>query len=161
MHPRQLKPWPENPRNNEGEPVRKVMASIKRFGFGAPLVVRAANLEIIAGHTRWKAAMQLKLDRVPVRALDLPESEAHLLALGDNRLGELAEWSDALPALLAAVKLPDVLVLGWTQADMDRLTASVLGATKLDDPPRLDRPGTTEEKLCPNCGYNLKLPPAA
>ena len=90
----ELRPWSQNPRLNEPA-VAKVVDSIKRFGFGAPLLARP-NGELIAGHTRLKAALKLGLDRVPVRYLDLDPADARLLALADNKLGEIAEWDDAL-----------------------------------------------------------------
>lgn len=86
-----LKPWAKNPREN-AKAIAKIAASIKRFGFGAPIVARKADGEIIAGHTRYEAAKKLGLDRVPVRYLDLDPADAHLLALADNRLGEFAAW---------------------------------------------------------------------
>lgn len=167
MNPTSLKPWKDNPRSNDGEPVKRVAASIKRFGFGEPIVARSANHEIIAGHTRWKAALQLRLGQVPVRLLDLSEHEAHLLALADNRLGELAEWNASLGDLLAALQGADAFVAGWTQADMDQMTAELSKAVKQVEveAPRLDRPGETGEHMersfiCPKCGYDSKSPPA-
>lgn len=159
--PDKLTPWKDNPRLNTGEPVRKVIDSIKRFGFSAPIVARAENLEIIAGHTRWLAARALGLKRVPVRLLNVTESEAHLLALTDNRLGELAEWSPSLADMLTELGPIDMQIAGWNAADLDRLTAELLSAAKLEDDaqPRLDRPGAaTGERLtvCPNCGVSLK-----
>ena len=74
-----LKAWQKNPRDND-KAVPEVMASIKRFGFAAPIIARP-NGEIIAGHTRLKAALELRLPRVPVRYMDLDPAEAHLLAL--------------------------------------------------------------------------------
>lgn len=59
VSPDSLVPWKDNPRKNDGEPVRKVAESIRRFGFGAPILARRDNGEIIAGHTRWKAARDL------------------------------------------------------------------------------------------------------
>jgi len=90
-----LKAWAKNPRKND-KAVEKVAESIRTFGFGAPLLARKANGELIAGHTRLRAAVSLGLDVVPVRYLDLDESKAHLLALADNKLGEIAQWDDAL-----------------------------------------------------------------
>jgi DNA modification methylase len=120
--PNSLKPWADNPRKNDGEPVEKVAESIKRFGFAAPIVARRATREIIAGHTRWKAAMKLQLEAVPVRFLDLSERESRLLALADNRLGELAEWDTPdLHALLASYDLGDQMVAGWNEKDMREL----------------------------------------
>jgi hypothetical protein len=103
-----LRPWANNPRKND-DAVAAVVGSIRRFGFGAPILARRANGEIIAEHTRWKAPQQLGLDRVPVRFLDLDPVDAHLLALADNRLGEEASWDDEmLSAVLADLKAHDV-----------------------------------------------------
>jgi ParB-like chromosome segregation protein Spo0J len=95
-----LKPWAKNPRKNDSA-VTAVANSIVRFGFGAPLLARKETGEIIAGHTRLKAAIRLKLEAVPVRYLDITETEAHALAIADNKVGEIAEWD--------AVVLADVL----------------------------------------------------
>jgi len=88
-----LKPWDDNPRNNQ-HAIEKVAQSIKRFGFGAPIIARKEDGEVIAGHTRLEAAKLLNLKEIPVRFLDLDPVDAHLLALADNKLGEVAEWDD-------------------------------------------------------------------
>lgn len=101
-----LEPWKDNPRHNAAA-VDEVVGSIRRFGFGAPIIARKADGMIIAGHTRYEAAKKLGLERVPVRYLDLDPADARLLALADNKLGEIAEWDDArLSAVL--VELRDV-----------------------------------------------------
>ena len=118
-----LVPWKDNPRRNETA-VAKVAESIARFGFGAPIVVRAADNQIIAGHTRLQAARQLGLREVPVRFLELSSEEARLLSLADNRLGEIAEWDEErLAAILEELKLAnaDVLASGFRPTEIDRL----------------------------------------
>lgn len=123
----QLHVWKDNPRKNDGEPVKKVVESIKRFGFASPIVARR-NGEIIAGHTRYKAAQVLKLDRVPVRYMDLDPAEAHLLALADNKLNEFAEWNDAQVAtILSDFGLPDADLAGWTSAELDKIASALAG----------------------------------
>lgn len=87
-------PWIRNPRKNDSS-VKKVAASISRFGFGSPILARRENGEIIAGHTRVKAAKKLGLTHVPVRYLDLSEDEAHKLAVADNKTAEEASWDQA------------------------------------------------------------------
>ena len=122
-----LHAWADNPRKNDGEPVAKVAASIKRFGFASPIIARS-NGEVIAGHTRLKAAEVLGLDRVPVRYLDLDPAEAHLLALADNKLNEEAEWhSAAVASLLSDYSLDDAALAGWDSDDLEKL-ADELGA---------------------------------
>jgi len=118
-----LRPWKDNPRAND-DAVGAVAESIRRFGFGAPILARRANSEIIAGHTRWKAAQKLGLDRVPVRFLDLDPVNAHLLALADNRLAEEASWDDAmLAAVLADLKAQqaDLAATGFSDEEIARL----------------------------------------
>ena len=87
----ELKPYANNPRLNDGA-VDAVAASIKNFGFKVPLVVTADG-EIIAGHTRLKAAQKLKMKTVPVIiADDLTPEQVKAFRLVDNKVGELAEW---------------------------------------------------------------------
>lgn len=132
-----LKPWAKNPRKND-HAVDKVCASITRWGFGAPLIARRENGEIIAGHTRLKAALKLKLKMVPVRYLDLSEEQAHQLALADNKLGEEASWDDqALIDILSAWSPQDRDLAGWSDKDMAALerAAGVGGDVKEDAAP--------------------------
>lgn len=148
VDPSTLKMWLKNPRKNDGEPVERVADSIKRFGFATPIVARLATREIIAGHTRWKAAIKLGLAQVPVRFLDLDEREAHLLALADNRLGELAEWdTPELHALLASYDIGEQLIAGWSEKDLRELEHVVDDAKE---------PGVGPDKQrCVSCGRFL------
>jgi DNA modification methylase len=90
-----LVPWVKNPRKNE-KAVEHAIASIKEFGWGAPLIARQENGEIIGGHTRIKAALKLGIKRVPVRYMTLNEMKAHALAIADNRVGEFSSWDEPL-----------------------------------------------------------------
>jgi ParB-like chromosome segregation protein Spo0J len=118
-----LHAWSNNPRRNDAA-VREVMRSIKRWGFGAPIMARP-NGEIIAGHTRWEAAKRLKMPKVPVRTMDLPPDEAHLLALADNKLGEIADWDEEkLAAIVADMRERDVDLTdgtGFDDAELDKI----------------------------------------
>lgn len=155
-----LHAWAQNPRKNDGEPVRKVMESIRRFGFAAPIVART-NGEVIAGHTRLKAAEALGLDRVPVRYMDLDPAEAHLLALADNKLNEEAEWDASMVAsILSDFSFEDAALAGWDNDDLDKL-ANDLGANAK---PFQAEEGQTQEidvnsfalgHRCPRCGFEF------
>lgn len=136
-----LTPWARNPRKND-ESVQRVAESIKRFGFGAPILARRADGEVIAGHTRLKAAVLLGLPRVPVRYLDLDPADAHLLALADNRLGEFAEWDQpALQEILGEYSFDAAAAAGWTSADIEKMASELLA----DSP----GPGETTEDEAP------------
>lgn len=119
-----LVPWPGNPRHNDGAPVEAVVDSIRRFGFGAPVLARRETGEIIAGHTRVKAAQALGMTEVPVRYMDLDENEAHALAIADNRVGELATWDDeGLASVLTELRDAGTEIggLGWDEAGLNAI----------------------------------------
>jgi site-specific DNA-methyltransferase (adenine-specific) len=87
----QLKPYEKNPRRND-HAVKYVAQSIKEFGFKVPIIVDK-DYEIIAGHTRLKAAQQLGLKEVPIIiADDLTEEQVKAFRLADNKVSEIAEW---------------------------------------------------------------------
>lgn len=134
-----LHAWEGNPRQNSAA-VQKVVESIRKFGFGAPILARRENGEVIAGHTRLEAAALLGLEKVPVRYLDLSEKEAHLLALADNKLNEVAVWDEAaLAEILATIPTADAMIVGFTPAEVDDL----LSAASVE--PEVELGATTEK----------------
>lgn len=86
-----IKPYAKNPRKNDAA-VSAVAKSIEAFGFKQPIVVDK-NGVILVGHTRYKAAKMLHLDRVPVIvADDLSAQKAKAYRLADNKTAEFSEW---------------------------------------------------------------------
>lgn len=119
----EITPYINNPRNND-QAVDAVANSIKEFGWQQPIVVDK-NMVIIVGHTRYKAAKKLKLDKVPVVvATNLTDEQAKAYRLADNKVGELADWNDDL--------LSDEL------AGIDDIDMSDFGFDELDDPAELE-----------------------
>jgi len=113
-----LIPHPENPRINN-HAVEEVAGSIKRFGFASPIIARLEDRMIIAGHTRYKAAQSIGLDKVPVRFMDLDPVDAKLLMLADNKIGERADWDeDALQELFEELQDEDLSGLGWDEDEL-------------------------------------------
>lgn len=86
-----IKPYEKNPRKNDSA-VDAVANSISQFGFKVPVVIDKDNV-IVCGHTRYKAAKKLGLDKVPcVVADDLTDEQIKAYRLADNKVSELAEW---------------------------------------------------------------------
>lgn len=115
-----LKPHPKNPRMND-EAVPGVQKSIERFGFTNPIIANADST-ILCGHTRWKASKELGLTEVPVVYVDLTDSEAEMLMIADNKLGEHASWDyEQLHSLLQNLYKDeqDLDVLGFGQHELD------------------------------------------
>lgn len=90
-HISELKKYENNPRNNT-DAIEGVTESIKEFGFKVPIIIDKNNV-IIAGHTRYDAAVQLNLDEIPcIIADDLTEQQVKAFRLADNKVAEKSEW---------------------------------------------------------------------
>ena len=88
----ELKPYENNPRFND-DAVEYVANSIKNFGFKVPIVIDKDGV-IVAGHTRYKASIELELEEVPcIVADDLTEDQIKAFRLADNKVSEKATWN--------------------------------------------------------------------
>jgi site-specific DNA-methyltransferase (adenine-specific) len=119
-----LKPWDQNPRLND-HAVGKVAESIKKFGFNVPILCDS-EMNVIAGHTRLKAAKRLQMSEVPVIVLRLSSEQRRLFAIAENKTGEIADWDNpVLSRLLTEFKNDDIdlSALGFSAAEMHALLA--------------------------------------
>lgn len=88
----ELKPYLNNPRFND-DAVKYVANSIKEFGFKVPLVIDKDGT-IITGHTRYKASIELGLEKIPcIIADDLNEEQIKAFRLADNKVSEMSSWN--------------------------------------------------------------------
>ena len=137
----EIKPYEKNPRQNDAA-VDAVAASIREFGFRQPIVVDPDDV-IICGHTRFKAAQQLGLEKVPVHvARDLTPEQIRAYRIADNKTGELATWDmDLLPIELAELQGLDIdlELLGFDGDELARMLAGDEGVT----------PGNTDPDAVP------------
>jgi DNA modification methylase len=143
-----IRPYPGNPRLND-DAVEAVAQSIREFGFRQPIVIDADGV-IVCGHTRFKAAEKLRLDRVPVHvATDLTDAQIKAYRIADNRSSEIAEWNyDLLPIELGELKGMDfdLSLLGFDDADLERLLSAggTAGEVDPDDVPAQPDEATTQ-----------------
>ena len=118
-----IRPYPNNPRVNEAA-VDRVAASIREFGFLQPIVVDQDGV-IVVGHVRYKAALQLGLETVPVHvATDLTPEQIKAYRIADNKTAELSDWDyDLLPIELSELQAVnyDLGLLGFDQDDLAKL----------------------------------------
>ena len=118
-----IRPYERNPRLND-KAVDAVAASLKEFGFRQPIVVDADGV-IIAGHTRYKAALQLGLQKVPVHvATDFTPEQVKAYRIADNKTGEIAEWDfTILPIELSELEESgfDLDLLGFGDKELTKL----------------------------------------
>jgi DNA modification methylase len=144
----EITPYDRNPRSND-QAVAAVAASIQEFGFRQPIVVDKAGV-IIAGHTRYKAALRLGLKKVPVHvATGLTPAQIKAYRVADNQTADLAEWDyDLLRQEVAELQDLDVNLdlLGFSADELTRLLdVDVLpGLVDPDDIPPLPSEALTK-----------------
>ena len=124
-----VKPYSNNPRHNDAG-IDAVAASIREFGFRQPIVVDEDGV-IIVGHTRYKAADRLGLEKVPVHvATGLTPEQVRAYRIADNQTSTLSSWDDdkLVKELLALQEQGYKLDLtGFTGDDLLRLLDPSLG----------------------------------
>ena len=159
-----ITPYEKNPRQNDAA-VEAVAASIREFGFRQPIVVDDDGV-IICGHTRFKAAQQLELAKVPVHvATDLTPEQIRAYRIADNKTGELATWDmELLPIEIAEFQGAgiDWSLLGFDADELAKLLAGDEGVSQgLTDPDSVpeppDDPVTQLEQCRAVCGDQQRL----
>ena len=116
-----LHPWEDNPRLND-HGVNAVVESIRSFGFNVPILCDQ-NLMIIAGHTRWKAAKKIGMEKVPVINIKMTNTQRRAFAIADNKTAEAADWDfPKLREILEELRSEDVEIrsLGFSDEEIRR-----------------------------------------
>jgi DNA modification methylase len=118
-----IRPYERNPRLND-KAVEAVAASLREFGFRQPIVIDADGV-IIAGHTRYKAALKLGLQKIPVHiATDLTSEQAKAYRIADNKTGDIAEWDmEILPIEISELQESgfDMGILSFSDKELTQL----------------------------------------
>ena len=156
----ELHPYKNNPRKNDGA-VDAVMESIKEFGFKVPIVIDKNN-EIVAGHTRYKAAKKLGIKSVPcIIADDLTDEQITAYRLVDNKTQELSNWDFAklIAELRELTEDFDMQLFGFGAIDGDEEAGeskpkeqTIRSGGELD---LGDFEDETFKCTCPSCGFRF------
>ena len=122
-----IKPYDLNPRDNEAA-VQSVANSIRTFGFVVPIIIDKKGT-IVAGHTRYDAAIILELTEVPIiRADHLTSDQIKQFRIIDNKVSELARWDfDLLAGEISSLAGSgvDFTEFGFGAEEIDCLTDMV------------------------------------
>ena len=138
-----ITPYRLNNKTHPESQVKRIAASISKYGFDVPIVLDGSG-EIIKGEGRYLASRLLKMDKVPVIVrTDMTPEEVRAARIADNR-SALSEFdNDAL-----SIELPSLLDegfslddLGFTKVEFDDLMALTVPGS-LDD---IDAAGEPEK----------------
>lgn len=140
----ELKPYKNNPRFND-DAVEYVAKSIKEFGFKVPIIIDKNNI-IVAGHTRYKASLELGLKEVPtIVADDLTDEQVKAFRLADNKVGEKSSWNFEL----LDEELEDLDInmedFGFEDIKIDWASVDEINENNYEKP-------ESEKLRCPLCG---------
>ena len=144
----ELIPYENNPRIND-EAAKYVAESIRQFGFKVPMVIDKENV-IVAGHTRFKAAMELGMEEVPcIVADDLTEEQVKAFRLADNKVGEIAQWDNRILEL----ELADLEDLNFEMGDFgfDTFEGTDVDLGEFFEPAE-QKEKEPKKIQCPHCG---------
>ena len=160
-----LLPYARNAKQHPPEQIAQIAASIKEFGFNAPVLVDG-DKGIIAGHGRGLAARKLGLETVPCVVLDhLTEAQKRAYIIADNRLGDtdLAPWDwEMLQAEIDALKEEnyDYTLTGFTDESLATAVESAISNFEQDSEPEsstqeIDPDSYELGHRCPRCGFEF------
>ena len=110
-------PYENNPRIND-EAVDGVAKSIEEYGFLQPLVIDHEGV-IVVGHTRYKAATKLGLEKVPciiIEEGELSPEEVRAYRIADNKMSDLSIWDNN--KLLSELDGLEELFTGFETSDL-------------------------------------------
>ena len=147
-----LIPYARNARQHSDAQVAQIAASIREFGWAAPIIVDAQS-NVIAGHGRLLAARKLGLAEVPVVSMDhLSDTQRRALILADNKIAENATWDEAVLGVeLAALSEAgfELGLTGFSQDEWERLIEGDLS----------DEKGLTDEDAVPEVSEHAVTKP--
>lgn len=117
----EIDPHPENA--NVGD-VDAIKESIRVNGFYAPIIVQASTGYIVAGNHRYRAAVELGYESVPVVYLDVDDAEAKRIMVADNRTTRMGhDDTELLMSLLEDLGDTELGLMGtgFTHAELQTM----------------------------------------
>jgi ParB-like chromosome segregation protein Spo0J len=125
-----LIPHPRNDRIHNARQIAQVKKSLQTFGQTKPILVRAANKMIIAGHAVWQSMQELGRERIDVVLWDVDQDTADRYLVADNRLSEIGDTDLARRRALLESLAGDVdyEAIGFLPAEVEELLADGVAA---------------------------------
>lgn len=139
-----INPAAYNPRKIKPREFEALKASIRQNGFVEPLVVRREGMELIGGHQRLRALLDLwkeegkKPEKVPCTVLDLDARKAKMLNIALNRI--MGEFDDPKLAMVidaivkeAALTEAEVVSIGMKETEISHYLDMAKGVDNAAD----------------------------
>ena len=152
LSPTELKPYANNAKLHPAEQVEQIKKSIEEFGFNDPIAVWKDD-EVIEGHGRLIAALEMGLESVPVIRLDrLTDEQRRAYILVHNKL----TMNSGFENLILDMELSDIDGIDMTEFGFEdiefneeALKDMFADADEEEKPPK--------KVQCPHCGERFEL----
>ena len=97
-----LKTYKKNPKNHTDKDINLIIKSVKRNGWGDPLLVCPETMEVLSGNGRLMAAQKLGMEQVPVvyAPKGMTEKQKADLVIASNKLVEVSGYNKNLEGLI-------------------------------------------------------------
>jgi DNA modification methylase len=135
-----IKPAEDNPRDITAEALRGLRSSIERFGYVDLLVVNKRNMQLIAGHQRFKVLRESGVESITCVMVDVDEMQQQVMNITLNNQAIAGYWTQALIPVLERLRqeMPEDylnLRLQELREECNDLESEILGNTMPDDIP--------------------------
>lgn len=151
-----IKPHPRNPNHGDDAVVAE---SVDVNGWYGAVIAQRSTGYILAGHTRWRVALQKNATEIPVIWRDVDDETALKILLADNETAKKAWMDEALlEELLAGLETLDGtgFVLASAQETIEQEAAPAPESTNGDEPSPLDPDDIPDDVYIPDYGVMLK-----
>lgn len=143
-------PYAKNPKNHDDKDIDLIIRSIKRNGWGDPLLVCPETMEVLSGNGRLLAAQKLGMEQVPVvyAPRGLTEKQKADLVIASNKLVEVSGYNGFLEELVQEFDLnyDDYAMIEPTVLDIDGF---------FEDKEEKEKKKKTV--ICPDCGKEFEI----
>ena len=152
----EIVPYKDNPRVNK-DAINVVKNSLSKFGWQQPLVLDK-DKEIVVGHTRYYAAHELGMKKIPcLIATDLDAEKIKAYRIMDNKSSEYASWNYGL----LTKEMQDILELGgldltytgFSDREIENMIDDIDVEIQADD--EVARMDELNLITCPSCGHKF------
>lgn len=121
-----LQPHPQNPRIHPQDQLDAIAASIRQFGQPRPVLARAEDHVLIAGHGVLEGCRRAGVDQVDVILWDVDQRTASEFMVADNQHGDRSSNDDEMLAQLIRDLQPEnILAIGFLDSEVEDMISAL------------------------------------
>ncbi len=144
-----IKPFVNNPRDINSEALQGLRSSLEKFGYIDLLVVNKRNMEIIAGHQRYKVLCDEGAQKITCIVVDVDEMMQQTMNITLNNQAIAGYWTQAIIPILEKLRqeMPEdylELHLKELREECEQLEIGQVGNTLPDDIPPVPKVAITK-----------------